>query len=183
MSAPISSAPDVQSFLTFQVARQAFGCGLLRVREILQVAPISPVPSTPACIRGVMNVRGSVIPVVDLSVKFGRGETQFGQFTCVIVLEMEIDGEQTPIGVLADEVNDVIELATGEIEIPPPFGMGVRIEFVEGLGKVGQQFLPLLDMDRVLSTAELLAASEIQPPPEDAAGAPPQPRDPDGATT
>ncbi|HEU4727506.1 MAG TPA: chemotaxis protein CheW [Kofleriaceae bacterium] len=174
MSAPTVPSPEAQPFLTFQVASQEFGCGLLRVREILQVAPISPVPSTPACIRGVMNVRGSVIPVVDLSVKLGRGEAQFSQFTCVIILEMEIDGEQTPIGVLSDKVNDVIELAPGEIEAPPPFGMGVRIEFLEGLGKVGQRFVPLLDMDRVLSTAELLAAAEIESAAEAAAAALPQ---------
>lgn len=182
MSASSLSSPEAQPFLTFQVASQEFGCGLLRVREILQVAPISPVPSTPACIRGVMNVRGSVIPVIDLSVKFGRGETQFGQFTCMIILEMVIEGEQTPIGVLADKVNDVIELATGEIEMPPPFGMGVRIEFLEGLGKVGPRFVPLLDMDRVLSTAELLAAAEIEPPPDEAAAEPAAPHDAGGAT-
>lgn len=160
---------QASQYLTFQVATGEYGCGLLRVREILQVAPISPVPSTPACIRGVMNVRGSVIPVVDLAVKFGRGETRYDRFTCVIVLELDIEGEQTPIGILADRVNEVVELGREDVEVPPPFGMGVRLEFLEGLGKVGPRFIPLLDMSRVLSTAELLAAAAAEPPPEAAA--------------
>ncbi len=165
--------PEVQSFLTFQVGDQEFGCGLLRVREILQVAPISAVPSTPACIRGVMNVRGSVIPVVDLSIKFGRPPTAFNPFTCVIVLELAIDGQQTPIGMLADKVNDVVELGAAEVEAPPPFGMGVKIEFLQALGKLGPRFVPLLDMDKVLSTAELLAATQLEPAPGDAPAAAP----------
>ncbi len=158
-------------YLTFQVATHEFGCGLPKVREILQLAPISPVPSTPACIRGVMNVRGSVIPVVDLSVKFGHGETRYDRFTCVIVLEMEIDGEQTPIGVLADRVNEVVDLAAEEVEEAPPFGMGVKLEFLQGLGKVGQRFVPLLEMDRVLSSAELLTAASLEPVPTPVAAA------------
>ncbi len=152
-------------YLTFRVGQQEFGCGLLRVREILQVGPISPVPSTPACIRGVMNVRGSVLPVVDLSIKLGRGETAFTRFTCVMVLELEIEGEMTPIGILADKVDEVVDLGRGDVEMPPPFGMGVRIEYLEGLGKVGTSFIPLLDMDRVLSSAELLAAASAEAPP------------------
>lgn len=160
---------EASQYLTFQVASGEYGCGLLRVREILQVAPISAVPNTPACIRGVMNVRGSVIPVVDLAVKLGRGETRYERFTCVIVLELEIDGEQTPIGVLADKVNEVVDLGRADVEVPPPFGMGVKLEFLEGLGKVGPRFIPLLDMSRVLSSAELLAAASAEAPPEAAA--------------
>lgn len=165
------TAVEPAQFLTFQVATHEFGCGLGRVREIVQVAPISPVPSTPACIRGVMNVRGSVIPVVDLAVKFGHSQTRFDRFTCVIVLEMDIEGEQTPIGILADKVTDVVELGRDEVEVPPPFGMGVRLEFLEGLGKVGQRFIPLLDMTRVLSSSELLAAAAAEAPPDAAPGA------------
>lgn len=161
---------DAAQYLTFQIATGEYGCGLLRVREILQVAPITAVPRAPDCIRGVMNVRGSVIPVVDLSVKLGRGETRFDRFTCVMVLELDVEGEPTPIGILADRVLEVVDLSPAEVEAPPAFGMGVRIEFLEGLGKVGARFIPLLNMDRVLSSTELLAAAAVEAPP-DAPGA------------
>jgi purine-binding chemotaxis protein CheW len=169
------AAAAAAQYLTFRVASQEFGCRLLDVREILQVAPISPVPSTPACIRGVMNVRGSVLPVVDLSIKLGRAETAFTRFTCVVVLELPIEGERTPIGILAEKVDEVVDLLPGDVEVPPPFGMGVRVEFLEGLGKVGTAFIPLLDMRRVLSSAELLAAASAEPPPEALAPAAPTP--------
>jgi purine-binding chemotaxis protein CheW len=144
-------------YLTFQVADAEYGVGILQVREIIEYDTITRVPHAPSAVRGVINLRGSVVPVVDLAVKFGLPESRITKRSCVIVVECVLDGELTVMGVLCDAVSQVIDLTTADIEPAPAFGSRVRIEFLRGMGKVGGKFVLLLDLDRLLSADEASA--------------------------
>lgn len=151
-----SAAPRTAQYLTFFVDGEEYAAGILRIVEIVEYQPLTRVPTTPPWIRGVMNLRGRVIPVVDLALKFSLEPTAVTRRTCVVVLEVDLEGEPTVMGVLVDEVGRVLDLALEAIEEPPPFGTRVRIEFLLGLGNVDGKFVLVLDVDRVLSTDELM---------------------------
>jgi len=144
-------------YLTFQVADAEYGVGILQVREIIEYDTITRVPHAPPAVRGVINLRGSVVPVVDLAVKFGLSESRITKRSCVIVVECLLDGALTVMGVLCDAVSQVIDLTAADIEPAPAFGSRVRIEFLRGMGKVGGKFVLLLDLDRLLSAQEAAA--------------------------
>jgi len=146
-------------YLTFRVADAEYGVGILQVREIIEYDTITRVPLAPPAVRGVLNLRGSVVPVVDLAVKFGLPESTITKRSCVVVVECVLDGELTVMGVLCDAVSQVVDLTADDIEPPPAFGSRVRIEFLRGMGKLGEGFVLLLDLDRLLSTAEAAAAT------------------------
>ncbi len=148
-------------FLSFNVAGSDYGLPILKVREILSYEGSTPVPGTPESIRGVVNVRGAVVPVVDLAVKFGRGATDATKRTCVLVVEAVSGGENLTVGLLASAVNEVVELAAGDVEPPPAFGSGVKVDYLLGLGKTVAGFVLLLDLDRVLSASETAAATPV----------------------
>jgi purine-binding chemotaxis protein CheW len=150
-------------FLSFTLAGSDYGLPILKVREILSYDGATPVPGTPPSIRGVVNVRGAVVPVVDLALKFGRSATEATKRTCVLVVEAVSGGEALTVGLLAAAVNEVVELAPGDVEPPPSFGTGVRVDYLLGLGKAPSGFVLLLDIDRVLSAseAELAAAAAV----------------------
>jgi purine-binding chemotaxis protein CheW len=145
-------------YLTFSMAGEEYAIGALRVREIIEYDTVTTVPSTPAYVRGVINLRGSVVPVLDLAVKFGLPPTQVTKRTCIVITEIELDGDRTVLGLLADAVSQVIGLAPGDIEAPPSFGTRVRVDYLLGMGKVGQKLVLILDVDRILAATELLAA-------------------------
>jgi chemotaxis signal transduction protein len=151
----------VRQYLSFVVGGTDFGIPILKVKEILQFEGVTRVPGTPGSIRGVINVRGSVVPVVDLGVKFGKGEVAATKRTCVLVVETRSKEDSLTLGVIADAVSEVVDLATEDIEPPPAFGTGVRLDHITGMGKVGKGFVILLDIDRVLtaSEADLAAAT------------------------
>lgn len=149
---------QAQQFLTFQVAGEEYGIPILRVREILRYEGATRVPSTPPWVLGVLNLRGSVVPVVDLARKFGLPPSTIGARTCVVVVEVDLGAEQTLMGVIADAVSEVLDLSSQDVEPPPAFGTHVRIDYLAGMGRVGRRFVLLLDTDRVLSASELLAA-------------------------
>jgi purine-binding chemotaxis protein CheW len=155
------SGVAVQQHLSFVVGGTDFGIPILKVKEILQYEGVTRVPGTPGSIRGVINVRGAVVPVVDLGVKFGRGEVPETKRTCVLVVEARTKEETLTLGVIVDAVSEVVDLAAEEIEPPPAFGTGVKLDHVTGMGKVGKGFVILLDIDRVLtaSEADLAAAT------------------------
>jgi len=157
-------------YLTFKIAGETYAVGILRVREILQYDTVTKVPSTPRSIRGVMNLRGSVVPVVDLAVKFGLPESPLTARTCVVILEVENDGERMVMGVMADSVSEVIELRAGDIEPPPPFGAKVKVDYLVGMGQADKTFLLVLDIDRVLSAEDLAVASRAGEEVTDARG-------------
>jgi purine-binding chemotaxis protein CheW len=148
-------------YLSFSMGGADFAVGILQVKEILQFESITPIPSLPASIRGVINLRGSVVPVVDLSVKCGRGETIVSSRTCVLVVEVALDGRPAVMGVLADGVTEVLELGHDDIEPPPDFGARVQIPYLVGVGRVGQGFVLLIDLDRILAADEQEVALQL----------------------
>lgn len=146
--------------LTFSVAGEDYAVGILRVREIIQFENVTRVPTTPPWVRGVMSLRGSIVPIVDLAVKFGLAETPIGRTTCAVIVEIELCGQVAVMGVMADSVNQVVELPLSGIAPPPPFGTRVRVEFLQGMVELDSKLALLLDIDRVLSADELLAVTQ-----------------------
>ncbi len=159
-------------YLSFHVAGTGYGLPILAVKEILQHEEPTRVPGAPASVRGVINVRGAVVPVLDLAVKFGRGETVPTNRTCILVVEAQPDGERLTLGVLADAVNEVLDLPPEAVEPPPAFGTGVRLDYLTGMGKVGKGFVLLLDVDRVVSASEADLAAQAAAVASQAAGEP-----------
>jgi purine-binding chemotaxis protein CheW len=147
-------------YLSFTIAGTDYGLPILRVKEILQHEEPTRVPGAPASIRGVINVRGAVVPVLDLAVKFGKAETGATKRTCILVVEARVGAEQLTIGVLADAVNEVLDLPPQAVEAPPVFGTGVRLDYLTGMGKVGKGFVLLLEVDRVISASEAELATQ-----------------------
>lgn len=145
-------------YLTFRLGDEIFALDVAQVREVLDMSTITKVPGTPDFMRGVINVRGSVVPVMDLRLKFGMSRTENSVDTRIIVMEIFLDGEVTVLGTLADSVNEVIDLEAGQIEPPPNIGMRWRTEFIRGIGKRNDMFIILLDIDRVFSSDELAVA-------------------------
>jgi len=146
-------------YLTFTLDHEQFAVDISKVREVLEFTSVTKVPRTPDFMRGVINLRGSVVPVVDLRLKFGLSRTEQSIDTCVIITEVESKGEKLVLGALADSVQEVIELEPGSIEPPPRMGTRVNIDFIRGMGKRDDKFLILLDLDRVLTEDELRTAA------------------------
>jgi purine-binding chemotaxis protein CheW len=151
-----------QQYLTFFLADEEYAVNIQRVKEIIEYATVTKVPKVPQWIRGVINLRGNVVPVVDLAVRFGLEERPVTKTTCIVIVEVQQDSERTVMGVIADAVNQVIDLAPKDIEEPPAFGTRVRLEYLFGMGKLGKKFSLILNTDTVLSTAELLTVSALQ---------------------
>jgi purine-binding chemotaxis protein CheW len=149
-------------FLTFLLADGLYAVSILRIREIIEYDTVTRVPNMPESIRGVINLRGSVVPVVDLAARFGLRNSNVTKRTCVIIAEVEVGGERLVMGLMADSVSQVIDLPPADIEPPPAFGTRVRVDFLKGLGKIGKTFVLILDLDRVLSGIELTSAAEGQ---------------------
>jgi purine-binding chemotaxis protein CheW len=147
-------------YLTFFTAGEEYAIGIVKVSEIVEYETVTTVPNTPIWIHGVTNLRGRVIPVVDLAVKFGLPASRISKFSCIIVTEVMFQGEKLTMGVLADAVSQVIELSAEEIEQTPPFGTRVKTEYLLGMGALGKKFCLILDIDKVLSADELLAVTE-----------------------
>jgi purine-binding chemotaxis protein CheW len=160
MSSQSAVAGETQ-YLGFHVAGEEYAIGILRVREILEYETATQVPGTPRSIRGVINLRGRVVPVVDLAVKLGLPESPITKLTCVVVVEVDLEGERTVMGVLADAVSQVFDLPASEIEPPPPFGPRVRVDCLVGMGRSGKKFVLLLDIDKLLSIDELAVGTQV----------------------
>jgi len=151
-----------QQYLTFFLEDEEYAVNIQRVKEIIEYTTVTKVPRVPQWIRGVINLRGNVVPVVDLAVRFGLEERPVTKTTCIVIVEVQQDSERTVMGVIADAVNQVIDLAPKDIEEPPAFGTRVRLEYLFGMGKLGKKFALILNVDTVLSTAELLTVSTLQ---------------------
>ncbi len=148
-------------YLTFDLAEEEYGVEILRVREIIGMMAITPVPKTPEYVLGVINLRGKVIPVVDLRLKFGLPYKEPDERTCVIVVEMTGDGGTVQMGIVVDRVNEVVDVKAGEIEPTPSFGVSLDTAFILGMAKVGDKVKILLDIDKVLSAGDMAAISSI----------------------
>ena len=147
-------------YLTFLTAGEEYAIAIVKVREIIEFEAVTTVPNTPVWIRGVTNLRGSVVAVVDLATKFGLPASGISKFSCIIIAEVMFQGESLIMGVLADSVSQVIDLTDDEIEQPPPFGTRVKTEYLLGMGALGKKFCLILDIDKVLSADELLAVAD-----------------------
>jgi purine-binding chemotaxis protein CheW len=160
---------EQQQYLSFTLGESDHAVGILQVKEILQYDTVTKVPGVPASVRGVINLRGAVVPVIDLAVKFGLPPMPVTKRTCVLIVEASLEGERTVMGVLADAVKEVLELGPRDVEPPPSFGTQVKVEFITGMAKVGNGFVLLLDLDRLLSAHEQAAVpgtAEAAPPAE-----------------
>ncbi len=142
-------------FLTFSLGGEVLAVEIRFVKEILQYGSITEVPLAPPAVRGVMNLRGAVIPVIDLAVRFGRPTTSADRRTCIVILEVEEEERATVMGIVVDHVSEVLEVPQADIEPAPSFGNTLRADFIQGVGKIGGRFVILLDAERVLSAEEL----------------------------
>jgi len=158
-SAPARS-PLAGKYLTVVLESEAYGIGVLKVREIIRLQKITPVPQMPAFVKGVINLRGRVIPVVDLRVKFGL-KAEFGERTCIVVVQVKLPGEQVvQMGLIVDSVEEVVTLTAAEIEATPEFGAKIATDFLLGMAKVKGTVKTLLDIDRVVAPETVKAMSE-----------------------
>src|SRR5512133_3725430 len=148
-------------YLSFSLRGTEYAVRILKVKEILQWESTTRVPSTPRSVRGVINLRGQVVPVVDLAAKFGLGETEPSRLTCILIVEALLEGAPAVIGVMADSVQEVIELGQDDVEPTPAFGTQVKVDFLLGVGKIGKRFVLLIDLDRVISADEKEFAREV----------------------
>lgn len=150
---------QTNQYLTFTLADEVFAVDVARVREILEMPAITKVPQVPDFMRGVINLRGCVVPVIDLHMKFGMPVAEQTVNTCIIVVEVAMDGENIVLGALADSVQEVIEMEPAQIEATPHIGTHLRTDFIKGMGKHNERFVMILDIDKVFSSAELSAVS------------------------
>ena len=144
-------------YLTFTLAEEEYGIGILKVKEIIGMMAITTVPQTPDYMKGVINLRGKVIPVVDLRLKFGMEAIGYTELTCIVVVEITGDGKKIQIGILVDSVSEVLNIKAGDIEDTPNFGSHLDTEYILGMAKIGGRVKILLDIDKVLSNREVAA--------------------------
>jgi purine-binding chemotaxis protein CheW len=149
-----------RQFLSFQIAGEQYALEIVNVREIIEYGVVTRVPLTPPWIRGVINLRGGVVPVVDLAVRFGLPSGEVTARTCIVIVDTDLAGLRTPMGVVADSVSQVLELGAEDIEPPPAFGTRIRLEYLLGMARTGNRFAILLDIDKILSSDELLTLTE-----------------------
>ena len=154
----------LNSYLSFKLGDETFAANVSKVLNILEMTKITKVPKAPPYMKGVINLRGTVLPVVDTRVKFGMSETEFTPNTCILVLEVEVEGEALQVGGLVDSVQEVLEFEPHEILPPPNIGSRYRSEFINGMYKLNDDhFIMLLDMDKVFSSDEVLVLRESTP--------------------
>lgn len=151
----IQDAAEQHQYLTFQLGLETFAIGILSIREIIEYGFVTQVPMTPPFIRGVLNLRGAVVPVIDLAVRFGRQTEDNTKRTCIVIVEIESASGSQEMGIVVDAVNEVLEIPAAEIEPPPEFGTRIRNDFIKGMGKIEGRFVVVLDLDRVLSINEV----------------------------
>ncbi|HEX6372644.1 MAG TPA: chemotaxis protein CheW [Longimicrobium sp.] len=156
-----TGAAQAGQYLTFQLAGEEYAVELLQAREILRYEQVTRVPTAPPSIRGVLNLRGRVVPVVDLAVKLGLPDTPVTGRTCIVIVDVALGGERTVMGVIAEAVSQVVDLGAGDIEPPPPFGPRARVEFLRGMARLGERFALLLDLDLLLSAEDAAAAVAV----------------------
>lgn len=147
-------------YLTFRTGDEEFGLGILKVQEIIGLMKVTRVPRVPEFIRGVINLRGKVIPIVDLRSRFNLPAEEDTSRTCIVVVQVEAGTNQVTMGIIVDEVSEVLDVSADAIEPPPKFGGSVETEFLHGIGKVGAKVIMLLDIDRVLSSEQLEAVEQ-----------------------
>lgn len=156
----VAGAPTGSSggqYLVFMLNGETFAIDILQIREIIEYGSLTEVPMTPPTVRGVINLRGAVVPVIDLSARFGRARSTVGRRSCIVIVEVEGGGsaQRQTLGVLVDGVSEVLEIGGAEIEPAPSFGARIRTDFIAGMARVGGRFIVVLDVGRVFSVDEI----------------------------
>jgi purine-binding chemotaxis protein CheW len=161
-TAPVSNASSLAGkYLTVVLENEAYGIGVLKVREIIRMQKITPVPQMPTFVKGVINLRGRVIPIVDMRVKFGL-KAEFAERTCIVVVQVKLPTEQTvQMGLIVDSVEEVVTLQSNEIEPTPDFGTKINTEYLLGMAKVKGTVKTLLDIDRVVAPETVRSLAEV----------------------
>ena len=157
----VTGITETTQYLTFKLGDEIFALDVAKVREILDFTTVTKVPQTPDFMRGVINLRGSVVPVVDMRLKFGMSSTERTVNTCIVVVEVDLDGETIILGALADSVQEVIDLEPDQIEPAPKIGTKLRTDFIRGMGKNDSRFIMILDIDKVFSLDELSTVQDM----------------------
>ncbi len=158
----VAGITETTQYLTFKLDEEIFALDITKVREVLDFTTVTKVPRTPEFMRGVINLRGSVVPVVDLRLKFGMTKTEKTVNTCVIIVEVTVDNETTVLGALADSVQEVMDLEPDHIEPAPKIGTRLNTEFIKGMGKRDTNFIIILDVDKIFSINELAMVQATQ---------------------
>jgi purine-binding chemotaxis protein CheW len=158
----VNAITETRQYLTFKLGNEVFGIDVAKVREVLDFTSITAIPRTPEFMSGVINLRGSVVPVVDLRLCFKMSKTERTRNTCIVVVEVILEGDATVIGALADSVEEVIDLEPEQIQPAPKIGTQIHTDFIRGMGKRENQFIMILDIDRVFSADELAAVRTVE---------------------
>ncbi len=156
--AAVADAP--QQYLTFTLGGEMFALAILNVKEIIEFGTVTEIPMMPKFIRGVINLRGAVVPVIDLSCRFGGLPTQVDRRTCIVIVELNEGDDKHDVGIMVDAVSEVLEISATEIEPPPLFGAKIRTDFIEGMGKIEGRFVIILSVSKVLSSEEMAMLSQ-----------------------
>ncbi len=164
-----TSGSELNQYLTFTLGDELFAMDIGSVREILDDKNITKIPRTPSYMRGVINLRGHAVPVVDLRLKFGMSRTEMNVNTCIIITEVSLGEENAVVGALADSVQEVLEIEPNQIDPPPKMGTAINVKFIKGMGKRHERFIMILDINQLFSAEELAAvtsAGESAPAPQ-----------------
>jgi len=152
---------DTHQYLTFTLGGEMFAVGILNVKEIIEYGNLTEIPMMPSFIRGVINLRGAVVPVVDLAARFGGKASAVQRRTCIVIVEVQQDDAKHDIGIMVDAVSEVLEIRAADIEPPPSFGAKIRADFIAGMGKVNGKFVIILQIGRVLSVDEMALLADV----------------------
>ncbi|KJV07221.1 chemotaxis protein CheW [Methylocucumis oryzae] len=150
-----------QQFLTFLLGNQVLGIDILEIKEIIETTRITRIPKTPAYIRGVINLRGNIVPVIDLSARLYQYASELSKLSCIVLVEVELNHEMHMVGALIDQVNEILDIAEADLLPAPDFGTEIRIDFIKAMGKVNNEFITLLAIERILSIIELAEFQSI----------------------
>jgi purine-binding chemotaxis protein CheW len=156
------SSSEATQYLSFSLGAETFAVDIRHIREIIEYEEVTAVPTMPAFLRGVINLRGKVVPVIDLSVRFGRAPTEVRRRSCIVIVEVGDEATRQDLGIIVDAVNEVMEIDANSQERPPAFGAGLRNDFIQGIGKVAGHFVVVLAIDQALSIKEMAQLSQSQ---------------------
>ncbi|MDB6063695.1 MAG: cheW 3 [Verrucomicrobiaceae bacterium] len=163
--------PEKQQFLTFLLGGEPFAISILVIKEIIEYGQLTAVPLMPDFIRGVLNLRGQVLPVIDLAARFGRAQAEVARRTCIVIIEIDNDGEKQDVGIIVDSVSEVMDIAADMIQPAPAFGAKIRVDFIDGMVEIDGRFIIILNVDRVLSIDEMTLLASIDEDVEEATAA------------
>ena len=160
-AAVAASTTEIAQYLTFQLTGEMYAVGILNVKEIIEYGQLTEIPMMPAFIRGVINLRGSVVPVIDLAARFGHAQSEIGKRTCIVIVEVSQEDSKHDLGIMVDAVSEVLEVSAADIEPAPAFGAKIRADFIDGMAKINAKFVIILDIQKVLSVDEMAQLSKV----------------------